>query len=141
VSAIEVDSFLPHPPAKVWRALTETDVMAAWLMPNDFAPEVGHRFTMTTDPVPSQGFDGVIRCEVLALEREHRLKISWVSSGLDSTVEWRIEAEGRGTRLFLTHDGFDESQPGQAATYRILDGGWRAMMVKRLEEALAAMPG
>ena len=139
MSAIELDAYLPHPPAKVWRALTDADLMATWLMPNDFDAEVGHRFTMTTDPVPAQGFDGRIACEVLALENEKRLKISWVSSGLDSTVEWRLEAEGRGTRLFLTHDGFDESDPAQAMTYRILGGGWRGFLARRLDETLAAM--
>ena len=26
---------LPYPPEKVWRALTEPELLAAWLMPND----------------------------------------------------------------------------------------------------------
>ena len=40
---IAVDQFLAHPPAKVWHALTDSDLLARWLMPNDFAPTVGHR--------------------------------------------------------------------------------------------------
>jgi uncharacterized protein YndB with AHSA1/START domain len=44
-----------HPPELVWRALTDREVLAEWLMPNDFAPVVGHTFTMRTDPGP--GFD------------------------------------------------------------------------------------
>jgi uncharacterized protein YndB with AHSA1/START domain len=31
---IYLDTFLPHPPRKVWRALTEPDLIARWLMPN-----------------------------------------------------------------------------------------------------------
>ena len=65
MSSIVTDSFLPHPPAKVWNALTDPALLAAWLMPNDFVPALGHRFTFQTEPVPAQGFDGVIRCEVL----------------------------------------------------------------------------
>ena len=36
---------IPHPPAKVWRALTETDLLSEWIMPNDMKLEVGHKFT------------------------------------------------------------------------------------------------
>ena len=42
LTAIELDEFLPHPPSKVWRALTEPDLIATWLMENDFQPVVGH---------------------------------------------------------------------------------------------------
>ncbi|MFB6393843.1 SRPBCC domain-containing protein [Polymorphospora lycopeni] len=47
---IHTDAFLSHPPEKVWRALTDPDLVAAWLMPNTFEPRVGHRFTFRTDP-------------------------------------------------------------------------------------------
>ena len=30
---------LPDPPEKVWRALTEPELLAAWMMPNDIKPE------------------------------------------------------------------------------------------------------
>jgi uncharacterized protein YndB with AHSA1/START domain len=138
VSSIETDTFLAAPPQRVCEAITDPAQLAAWLMPNDFAPQVGHRFTFRTDPVPAQGFDGVIRCEVLELQAPELLRISWVSSGLDSTVTWRLAAEGTGTRLFLTHDGFDDADPRQQVTRRILGGGWRGHLVRRLEDLLAA---
>jgi uncharacterized protein YndB with AHSA1/START domain len=133
VSAIESDVFLPRPPATVWRALTEPDLLGAWLMPNDFAPVIGHTFTFQAEPVPSQGFDGMIACEVLTVDPGRTLAISWRSSGLDSTVTWRLEPEGRGTRLFLTHDGFDDADPRQLLVKGILGGGWRGHLVSRLE--------
>ncbi|MFU8853255.1 SRPBCC family protein [Micromonospora sp. SL1-18] len=49
-TSIAVDQFLAHPPAKVWRALTDSDLLARWLMPNDFGPVPGHRFTFHTAP-------------------------------------------------------------------------------------------
>jgi uncharacterized protein YndB with AHSA1/START domain len=35
---------VPQAPALVWRALTERELLAAWLAPNDLCPEVGARF-------------------------------------------------------------------------------------------------
>ena len=50
---IRVDEFLAHPPARVWKALTGPVLLAKWLMPNDFRPVAGHRFTFLTDPRPN----------------------------------------------------------------------------------------
>ncbi|MET0135121.1 MAG: SRPBCC domain-containing protein [Kibdelosporangium sp.] len=132
---IHTDAFLPHPPERVWRALTDPALLAAWLMPNDFLPRVGHRFTFRTAPAP--GFDGVVRCEVLDLRPLELLRISWAGGpGVDTTVTWRLVAEGRGTRLFLRHEGFDETDPRQQAVWRLLDGGWRSHLARRLESLL-----
>jgi uncharacterized protein YndB with AHSA1/START domain len=139
VSSIVTDSFLPHPPTKVWNALTDSDTLARWLMPNDFVPIIGHRFTFETEPVPGQGFDGTILCQVLTLDLESELSISWKGGSLDSIVTWRLVREGDGTRLFLSHDGFDDSDPGQLMTKRILGGGWTGKMASRLERVLAEL--
>jgi uncharacterized protein YndB with AHSA1/START domain len=138
LAAIRLDEFLPHPPERVWRALTDPDRLARWLMPNDFRPEVGHRFTFRTAPVPGSGFDGVVACEVLAVEPERLLRISWTGGGLRwTTVTWRLVAEGRGTRLFLDHEGFDPTDPAQVNALRVLGGGWRTHLMRRLEAVLS----
>lgn len=134
-SSIHVDQFLGHPPARVWAALTDPEKVARWLMPNDFRLAVGHRFTFRTDPRP--GFDGVVHCEVLAFEIEKMLRISWVSMGrLDTTVTWRLEAEGKGTRLFLDHEGFAPDDPMQQRVRRILGSGWRSNVMRAIEAVL-----
>lgn len=139
MSGIETDLFLPQQPEQVWMALTDPALLAKWLMPNDFAPIVGHHFTFTTEPVPLQHFDGIIKCEVLALEPTSLLAISWKSGTLDSTVTWHLVQAGTGTRLFLRHDGFDDSDPTQVATKNILGGGWKGHLAKRLEKTLATL--
>jgi uncharacterized protein YndB with AHSA1/START domain len=136
--SIHVDEYLAHPPAKIWRALTDPDLLATWLMRNDFRPEIGHRFTFVTDPVPGTGFDGIVRCEVLAIEPERLLRISWAGGpAVSTTVTWRLQPEGRGTRLFLDHEGFDPDNPAAQLARQIMGGGWRSRMMARLQAVLA----
>ncbi|TDE35508.1 SRPBCC domain-containing protein [Actinomadura sp. 6K520] len=136
-ASIEVDEFLPHPPAKVWRALTEPELLGRWLMPNDFKPVVGHRFTFASKPIPNVDFDGTVVCRVLAIEEERLLRISWGGGGLDTTVTWRLVPEGRGTRLFIEHAGFDLGDPVNAFAFRGMGSGWRSGVIRSLRAALA----
>jgi uncharacterized protein YndB with AHSA1/START domain len=141
---IRVDEFLPHPPAKVWQALVDPELLARWLMPNDFKPVVGHRFTFRAEPIPATGFSGVVECEVLDLRPEEQLTISWRDADrtntLDSTVTWRIRPEGRGTRLFLEHAGFDPDKPVEQLSRTIMNGGWRSHVLPRLTDVLLDLP-
>lgn len=139
-ASIEVDEFLPHPPAKVWRALTDPDLLARWLMPNDFKPVAGHRFTFTARPIPGIGFDGVISCQVLDIEEPRLLRVSWGGGTLDTTVTWRLRPEGRGTRLFITHAGFDLDDPAHAYAFRGMGGGWRSTVLRALHTTLDETP-
>jgi uncharacterized protein YndB with AHSA1/START domain len=135
MASIEVDQFLARPPGRVWQALTDPALLARWLMPNDFKPVLGHRFTFQSRPMPAVNFAGVIDCEVLAVEPERLLRISWVDSsgsGLDSTVTWRLEPEGRGTRLLMEHFGFDLNSPFQMVAFRSMGAGWRSGVLESM---------
>jgi uncharacterized protein YndB with AHSA1/START domain len=99
-------------------AADRPDLLARWLMPNDFRPVVGHAFTFVTDP---------------------RLSISWRGGPLDTTVTWTLVPEGRGTRLVLVHDGFDPDDPAQQRTAAILGQGWRSNVLAGLERVLTAL--
>ena len=136
---IAVDEYLAHPPTKVWRALTDPELLGRWLMPNDFAPVVGHRFTFRTAPQPDGGFDGIVHCEVLDIEPERLLRLAWRGGHLDTTVTWTLHAEGRGTRLFLEHAGFDPDDPWQQHAFTVMGGGWRSNMVRALDALLSTM--
>jgi uncharacterized protein YndB with AHSA1/START domain len=45
-----VKRMMPHPPEKIWRALTRSPLIEEWLMKNDFQPVVGHRLTYWPRP-------------------------------------------------------------------------------------------
>ncbi|HEY0689773.1 MAG TPA: SRPBCC domain-containing protein [Kribbella sp.] len=91
-TSIRVDQFLPHPPGKVWRALTDPELIAQWLMPGDFRLEIGHRYTMRAQPVAATGFSGAVQAEVLAFEVEKLLRIGWRDA---APVEGRLASIGR----------------------------------------------
>ena len=61
---------LPDPPEKVWRALTEPELLAAWMMPNDMKAKAASRFAFA-------GPDAPIECEVLEAEPGRLLRYSW----------------------------------------------------------------
>jgi uncharacterized protein YndB with AHSA1/START domain len=135
VKTIVVEYDLPHPPAKVWRALTEPKLLAAWLMPNDFSPEVGHRFTFKADPI--RDWDGTVRCEVLEVEPHQRLVYSWHGGvgdwAINTIVKWTLAPTPRGTALKLEHSGF---LPIHARAFEGMSAGWRTKLAQRLSEIL-----
>lgn len=145
LTAIELNEFLPHSPAKAWRALTEPALIATWLMENDFEPVVGHRYTMRGTPAPAVGFSGLVASEVLEIDPGRLLRISWrdanAGNDLDSTVTWTLVPEGTGTRLFLVHEGFDPAEQSHVVAHRIMGGGWRGQTLKKLAETLAQTEG
>jgi uncharacterized protein YndB with AHSA1/START domain len=127
--AITIEKVLPYPPEKIWRTLTSSEAIAKWLMPNDFAAEVGHRFNFRTKPMGD--WDGVVRCEVLEADPPRLLRYSWqggsdanpaYGSRLNSTVTWTLTPVEAGTHLKMVHDGF--VFPGNRFAYDAMSPGW-----------------
>jgi uncharacterized protein YndB with AHSA1/START domain len=116
----------PHPVQAVWHALTDPASLSAWLMPTDFVPAVGRRFTL--DARPEFGFiDG----EVLDIRPPHLLRCRWTVEGVPTTVTIRLQADGTGgTLLRLEHAGLPD-RPGT-----LFDGGWGAKLTHDLELVL-----
>jgi uncharacterized protein YndB with AHSA1/START domain len=139
--SICVEYELPHPPAKVWRVLTEPELLGSWLMENDIRrpPVVGHAFTFKAPPMP--GWDGVVHCEVLEVDAPRRLRYSWrggaEESRLDSVVTWVLTpTSSGGTLLRLEHAGF---LPRNAFAFDGMGKGWRGKVAERMSEVIARL--
>lgn len=131
---IEMAFDLAKPPATVWRALTEPALLAKWVMPNDIVAVVGHAFTFRSEPQP--GWDGIIQSTVLEVVPHEKLAYTWVSGGIDTVVTWSLApTPDGGTRLQLSHAGFQPSQ-GQAAAGA--NWGWKKFGAT-LAEVLATL--
>jgi uncharacterized protein YndB with AHSA1/START domain len=129
--SVVIERDMPHPPEKVWRALTAQPLIEDWLMANDFEAKVGHRFTLRTQPVG--GWNGIIDCEVLAVEPPERLSYTWASMGLESVVTFTLAPTASGARLRMEQSGF----PADAEqNLRGAEWGWNKFL-GQLEQVLA----
>lgn len=124
-----------HPIDRVWRAITDSEAIAEWLMANDFEPRVGHRFTFRTDPAP--GFDGIVHCEVLEVEEPWKLSYRWTGGPLDTVIAFTLEAVADGTRLTLRHSGFSGLKAVMVSF--IMQNGWGKMTEQKLPSLLDRM--
>ena len=131
--SLVIERELPHPPEKVWRALTQGPLIQEWLMANDFQPLVGHQFKFRSTPMPN--WNGVIDCEVLAVEPNQKLSYSWSSLGLMSVVVWTLVATSGGTLLRMEQSGF---HPDQEAAYQGANYGWQKF-IGNLERVVAGL--
>jgi uncharacterized protein YndB with AHSA1/START domain len=129
-TAIAVDQFIAAPPAKVWRGLTEPDLLARWWAPGDIAAVVGHRFHLQ---MPGWG---AVPCEVLEVEPERRLVYTFA----DWTLTWRLVPEGTGTRLLLEHSGFDLDDKRSRDAFARMGPGWRDDVLPRLARLAVELP-
>ena len=118
--SVVIEREMPFPPDKIWRALTEGQLIEQWLMSNDFQPSVGHRFQFRSTPVPN--WNGIIDSEVLLVEPKTRLSYSWGSLGLESVVTWTLTPTEHGTHVRMEHSGFRSDQD---AAYKGATYGWR----------------
>ncbi len=120
-----IEREMPHPPEKVWRALTEGQLIEQWLMKNDFELVVGRKFQFRSDPVPN--WDGIIDGEVLAIEPHSRLSYSWGTMGMESVVLWTLTPTTRGTTLRMEQSGFPSED---SASYKGAKYGWQSFIGK-----------
>jgi uncharacterized protein YndB with AHSA1/START domain len=129
--SVVVEREVPYPPEKVWRALTQPQLIEEWLMKNDFKPVVGHRFSLRMDPQPN--WNGVIDCRVLVVEPNKTLSYAWGALGLESAVTFTLTPTPAGTHLRMEQTGF---QPEQQQAYQGAKYGWQKFFAN-LEQLLA----
>jgi len=124
--SVVVERELPHPPDKVWRALTQPQLLEEWLMKSDFKPVVGHRFRFRADW-------GAVDCRVLAVEPGKTLSYTWAAYGLETVVTWTLTPASGGADLRMEQSGF---RPDQPQYYEGAKGGWQRFLAA-LEQLLA----
>jgi uncharacterized protein YndB with AHSA1/START domain len=112
---------LNAPIEKVWKAVSTSEGIAAWWMPNTFEPAVGCEFVLRA------GAYGDSPCKVTEVEPPHRVGFDW-GKDWHLTFELKALAEGK-TEFTLIHSGWDAAKStefGQphTAVREIMSDGW-----------------
>lgn len=160
---IQLKTFLPYPPEKVWRALTEAKLLGNWFMENDIEPVPGHYFTFRM--APQKGWDGITHCEIKDVQPlkhiaysyrgeatgEKALACAGIHSGtadkitkgifakLDTELSFTLEPTCGGTLLHLKHSGYKGLK--LVIVSFIMQMGWKKQLKKRLPKVLESIAG
>ena len=130
---VTVEREFQHPPETLWRALTQQHLIEDWLMKNDFAPVVGHRFSLKGE------WGGVLDCEVLEIEPQETLSYTWdfahddPAFDLKSVVTFTLTPTAAGTHLRMEQSGF---RPDQKQAFGGAHAGWKKFL-ENLDELVA----
>lgn len=124
---------LPHPPERVWRAVTETEELAQWFPAR---PEIGGErrvgagltFVYPGNEAPPE------TGEILELDEPHLFAFSWRpgAGGEPQILRFELELDGDGTKLVFTHE---LPRPDSAK----VAAGWE-LCLDDLEAALDGQP-
>ncbi len=136
-TALEVRRVMPGPPAEVFRALTDPELMSRWMSPVGAAEaEVdlreGGRFRLVM-----RGEDREIEHtgEYRTVRPPSLLVFTWRSpftGGMESVVTIRLAERGPDTQLVLIHE---QLPPGAAESHT---GGWGRMLDRLRSELVAS---
>jgi uncharacterized protein YndB with AHSA1/START domain len=125
----------PHPPAKLWRALTDPELIALWGMRSEgFSTVVGTHFKFFG--TPNRAWRGFIECELLEAREPSLLRYSWIGNDGDTptTVGWTLAPRPGGTQLSFEHLGF-KGMGGFFLAHLVMKPGH----LKKLDRALPAL--
>jgi uncharacterized protein YndB with AHSA1/START domain len=112
MSEIHIVNEYPHPIDKVWRALTDPDVIPRWTKEGlgarteGFAAVEGTKFQFVAKPQPF--WRGVVECKVIEVNAPRLLRYTWVGDAGDrpTLVSYQLEPIEGGTRFTFDHTGF-----------------------------------
>lgn len=123
--AITFECELDSPPQTVWRALTEPELLAAWLMADPIGGAEDGRAARLD--FAAEGHS--VEIETIAVEPHRMLRCRWrgldgdgAGALFDSIVTFTLsETEAGGTRLGIVHDRFRvvaRAEPAETITLR-----------------------
>jgi uncharacterized protein YndB with AHSA1/START domain len=156
---ITIERVLAQPRERVWKALTDRELLGRWFMENDLEPEVGRAFTFRMKP--QRGWDGITHCEVIDLQPQETIAYTYrgkatgekaiacagvtsdavKSAGkgfmteLDTVVRFTLSDDGGNTRLRMEQSGWSGFK--LLVVSFIMEMGWRRSVLPRLEKLLA----
>ena len=129
VLEITKEVVIDAPIEKVWAALTDPETVGEWMGDEKIKVnlKVGGKYAL---------FDGVTTGKFTAIEKPSLLEYTWRQAEWedaepDTLVRWEFEADGRKTRLHLSHSKFTDQQNRDDH-----DEGWDSYFLEPMTEWL-----
>lgn len=155
---IKIKTILPYPPEKVWRALTDAELLGGWFMKNDIEPVPGHYFTFRM--AAQKGWDGITHCQVTTVEPQKHIAYTYrgeatgekalacagihsdtadkmtkgIFTRLDTVLSFTLEPTCGGTILSMEHSGYRGLK--LVLISFIMQMGWKKQLKKKLPKLL-----
>jgi len=137
VSVIDKEIRIRAPRDTVWPYLTEGDLLAAWLMRNNFSAVVGREFQFFAQS--SSDWDGVLNCRLLECDPPRKIAFTWDANniGAETIVTIELLDEGNETVVRLIHANFEQAAGDVDRLVKAHDTGWQdhlAILGRQAEE-------
>lgn len=124
MTVINREIVINAPRETVWRYFEDPDLLAAWLMRNNFKPEKGAAFQFFAQP--NADWDGVLECRLIEFDPPKKLAFTWNANDIaaDTMVTIELTPANGGTHIRLVHANFGASPFDVAAIVERHDEGW-----------------
>jgi uncharacterized protein YndB with AHSA1/START domain len=108
----------------VWRYFSDSDLLAAWLMRNDFTGSIGSNFHFFAQS--SSDWNGHLDCTLLEFEPPKRIVFTWNANniGTDTVVTIDLLDRGKETQIRLVHANFEGAAGDVNRLIERHDAGW-----------------
>ncbi|GAA3749802.1 hypothetical protein GCM10022225_37560 [Plantactinospora mayteni] len=107
VTEIRTSVELRHPPERVWRALTDRELLPKWFAAIEPRPTSISRFELR--PVDLPELDELIVIELIEVDRPHRMVLRWPEEGQPTRLECELTPTAEGCRLTVVQG--DDEEP------------------------------
>lgn len=132
MTEIRVDTDLPHPVERVWKAFADPQVIRHWFMPVEFDSDPPSKVLLLPSDVP--GFDEPVQVEIIEIVSQQRAIMRWHASRLHTSVTVQLQPIPGGCRVTFVQRGF--LGPQGTLRRRALQRTYQDMAGPRLHAAL-----
>ena len=124
MSVIEKKISIRAPRKVVWRYFSDANLLAAWLMRNNFSGVVGQEFQFFARS--STDWNGQLDCRLLEYDPPNKIAFTWDANniGAETIVTIELSDHGDGTELRLIHANFEHATGDVDRLLESHDAGW-----------------
>ncbi|HEX6335948.1 MAG TPA: SRPBCC family protein [Jiangellaceae bacterium] len=128
---LRIERWLAHPPAKVWRALTEPDQLSQWfpVSATSIDLRVGGTIRIDVGSDPNLPSDSSDEMRITEVDPPRLFEFRWD----DDVLRWELRPDGAGCVLILLHTFDDRAGAASFAA------GW-TMCLNAMEQAMEGRP-